>query len=93
MKYALVTGASGGIGKAIVKKLILEGYVVYGQYNQNEIEIDSLSLEIEKLGYVGSFFPVQFDLCDIKQIDAKISEVLGSIKGFDILVNNACVVN
>ena len=29
MKYALVTGAAGGMGKATVKKLVENGYTVF----------------------------------------------------------------
>ena len=35
-KYALVTGGSGGIGSAISKQLIQDGYTVYVHYNNSE---------------------------------------------------------
>ena len=34
-KNVLVTGISSGIGTAICKKLLNEGYIVYGTYNTN----------------------------------------------------------
>ena len=36
MKTAIVTGASGGIGREIAKQLIMAGYTVYGTYFKNE---------------------------------------------------------
>ncbi|QOY34537.1 elongation factor P 5-aminopentanone reductase [Anaerobacillus isosaccharinicus] len=42
MKYALITGASGGIGREIAIALAKEGYCLYLHYHTNEQSIDDL---------------------------------------------------
>ncbi|PFK46157.1 3-ketoacyl-ACP reductase [Bacillus cereus] len=55
-KFALVTGGSGGIGSAISKQLVEDGYTVYVHYNKNEEKIKELKNRI------GSIIPVQANL-------------------------------
>ncbi|MFN7250772.1 MAG: elongation factor P 5-aminopentanone reductase [Anaerobacillus sp.] len=46
MKYALITGASGGIGRQIAKSLASEGFSLYLHYHKNEQSIDELRKEL-----------------------------------------------
>ena len=48
-KYALVTGGSGGIGSAISKQLIQDGYTVYVHYNSNKKKVTELQKEWEEV--------------------------------------------
>ena len=50
MKYALITGGSGGIGKAICLKLSQMGYPVIIHYNKNVSAAKALQIEIEEKG-------------------------------------------
>ena len=51
MKYALVTGGSRGIGKAICLKIAKElNYNILLNYNSNTEAAEATKTEIEKLG-------------------------------------------
>ncbi|MGN6490485.1 MAG: 3-oxoacyl-ACP reductase FabG [Agriterribacter sp.] len=89
MKYALVTGGSRGIGRAICTKLAGMGYHVLINFKGNTAEAEkTLSLITEK-GGEGSL--LQFDVSKREQIQ----EVLGGWlekngdKFIEVLVNNA----
>jgi aspartyl/glutamyl-tRNA(Asn/Gln) amidotransferase C subunit len=64
MRYALVTGGSRGIGKAISVKLAKMGYYIIVNYNSNKTEAENtLSLISENSGK-GEI--MQFDVSDIE---------------------------
>lgn len=58
--FVLVTGASGGIGRAISLKLASNGYSLYLHYNKNKSAIEELLGSLKE--YEGEFIPVQADL-------------------------------
>lgn len=80
MKYALITGASGGIGSAIAKGLAKDGYNLYLHYNQNERLIDEL---IAQLHGVTNVYKVKADL----SMDTGVTKIINSINHeIDVLV-------
>lgn len=86
-KTALVTGASQGLGRAIVKTLAGEGVQVLATARNQEL-LDSLVAEIEQSGGV---LPLTF-VQDFVAADGprRIAEAaLAKLKHVDILVNNA----
>jgi 3-oxoacyl-[acyl-carrier protein] reductase len=91
MQTALITGVSGGIGKAIAKKFIDEGYFVIGQYNNNEKSVLEFTAELEKLGKKDFFFSVKADFTNPEQINQMMDDIQKSFKSISVLVNNSGV--
>jgi NAD(P)-dependent dehydrogenase (short-subunit alcohol dehydrogenase family) len=83
-KLILVTGSSGGIGKAIIEKFIAEGYIVIG--------LDKKSIKIRNPNF--QFF--KYDLTqiknknDIKALEKKLNILIGE-KQLIGLVNNCAI--
>ena len=89
MNYALVTGGSRGIGRAICIALAQKGYKIIINYKGN---IDKANETLEKVRAAGSDGELlQFDVADRNQVQ----EVLGAWmenntdKTIEVLVNNA----
>ena len=87
--YALVTGGSRGIGRAIAKRLAKDGYTVVINYRSNEAAAQETKNAIEQAGGQVELLP--FDVADGKAIEAALSSWESSHEGahFDVLVNNA----
>ena len=81
-KKILITGATGGIGKALVKKFVsLEGNVL------------ATGTKTEKLNALKEEFPniniLKFDISDHTKIEEFIENTSSQLAGLDVLVNNA----
>jgi 3-oxoacyl-[acyl-carrier protein] reductase len=70
MKYALVTGGSRGIGRAICLKLSAMGYPVVINYNSNETAAKETKLLVEQTGGKADLLP--FDVADAASVDAAL---------------------
>lgn len=79
-KIALVTGASAGIGKATVRQLLADGFVVYGAARRLENMRD-----IEEEGAI----PLRMDLTVDEEIVSAVERIRADHGGVDVLVNNA----
>jgi 3-oxoacyl-[acyl-carrier protein] reductase len=66
MKFALVTGGSRGIGRAICIKLAEMGYNVLINYKSNEEEANNTLALVKEKGVDGEI--IQFDVADKEQI-------------------------
>ena len=84
----LVTGASRGIGRAIVTRLAAEGadLIITAR---NADELDEVAREIARFG--GRCLPIPADLRRTESILALSERSLSEFGGIDVLVNNAGV--
>ena len=89
MKYALVTGGSRGLGKAICLKLASLGYPVVINYQSNKDAAEDTKTQIETVG--GTAELLQFDVSKKDEIETAISswEEKHPEDHIAVLVNNA----
>lgn len=89
MKYALVTGASRGIGKAVALRLAQRGFCTIINYLNNHEAAEQVKGEIEQEGGYAELLP--FDASQPQQIEAAIDqwESAHPDEWISILVNNA----
>ena len=81
-KKILITGATGGIGHALVKKFLLLDGTVLATGTNNE-KLDALKKEFPNINVL------KFDISEHSKIEEFIENVCSQLVGLDILVNNA----
>jgi len=89
MKFALVTGGSRGIGRAVCVKMADMGYRVLINYKSNETEARQTLALVKEKGSDGEI--IQFDVSDKEQIKNKLGGWMeaNEDKVIEVLVNNA----
>ena len=86
-KTAIVTGASGGIGKAIAIALAKEGASVAVHFHGNEEKALLVKKEIEEAGGKAEVF--RANVADFEECNALVKAAAKTFGSIDILVNNA----
>ncbi|MCX6204792.1 MAG: 3-oxoacyl-ACP reductase FabG [Bacteroidetes bacterium] len=89
MKFALVTGGSRGIGRAICIKMADLGYNVLVNYKSNEEESKNTCLLVEKKGVKA--ISLKFDVSDKNQVQTVLGGFIETHPDYEIevLINNA----
>lgn len=88
-KFALVTGGSRGIGRAVSIKLAEAGYHILINYKSNHEEAKKTAELVEAKGVSTQL--LQFDVSDKQQVDAVLGKWIETNKesSIDVLINNA----
>lgn len=71
-KKVLITGSSGGIGRAIALAVAKEGYEIVAHYNSGKEKAESLKAEIEAAG--GKCTLIQFNISDREDCRTKLEK-------------------
>lgn len=89
MKYALITGASRGLGKAVALRLAKDGFAVIINYQSNKEAAEDTLRQVQGLGGFGELMP--FDVSDPKAIEAALEawQAAHPDDYISVLVNNA----
>jgi 3-oxoacyl-[acyl-carrier protein] reductase len=89
MKYALVTGGSRGIGRAISVKLAQMGYYIIINFQSNEAEAQKTLALVKENGSDGEL--LKFNVASKTEIEAILGGwiELNPDKVIEVLVNNA----
>src|SRR6201984_256105 len=87
-RVAIVTGAAGGIGRAMVQGLLSAGIRVAGVDRDRE-PLEALTASAREQGKAAELLTVATDLADDSAADAITEATRGKFGRVDILVNNA----
>jgi NAD(P)-dependent dehydrogenase (short-subunit alcohol dehydrogenase family) len=81
-KTALVTGAGGGIGREIARRLAIEGAAV-ALVDVNEDEARGVATELERASFIRA------DVTKAEDVEQMVAQAERTFGGVDVLVNNA----
>jgi len=86
-KMALVTGASGGIGRVVAKRLASDGFAVAVHYAGNPAKAETVVAEIK--GARGKAFAVQADVAKPVDVERLFKQTLDAFGTIDVVVHSA----
>ncbi|HUX71476.1 MAG TPA: SDR family oxidoreductase [Cellulomonadaceae bacterium] len=86
-RVALVTGGSGGIGRAVVERLAHDGFAVGVHYARNRATADEVVAAVLAAG--GRAIAVGGDVADENAMSAAFDAVEAEFGGIDVVVNTA----
>ena len=87
VKSGIVTGASGGIGRAIATRLARDGYAVAVHYAGNATKAESVAAEIKAAG--GKAITVKADVASVEEVEKLFQATLSAFGQLDAVVSSA----
>jgi 3-oxoacyl-[acyl-carrier protein] reductase len=86
-RAALVIGGSGGIGRAVVERLVADGFAVAVHYAGNAGRAEESARQITESG--GRAIAIGGDVADEQAMTAAFDDVETAFGGLDVIVNTA----
>jgi 3-oxoacyl-[acyl-carrier protein] reductase len=86
-KSAIVTGASGGIGRVVTKRLASDGFAVAVHYAGNPAKAETVVTEIKGAG--GKAIAVQADVAKPADVETLFKQTLDAFGTVDVVVHTA----
>jgi 3-oxoacyl-[acyl-carrier protein] reductase len=86
-KTAVVTGAPGGIGSAICKRLVKEGYDIVINHYKTQEAAERLAADLDAMG--AKYIICEANVADFEQSKMLMDKAMEAFGRIDVLVNNA----
>src|SRR6266481_9830777 len=86
-RTAIITGASGGIGRAVASRLARDGFGVVVNYAGNAAKAEAAVAEIVAAG--GEATAVRADVADATEVDRLFKEAIAAFGTIDVVVHCA----
>ena len=86
-KSAIVTGASGGIGRVVAKRLASDGFAITVHYAGNPAKAERVVTEIKGAG--GKAIAVQADVAKPADVEGLFKQTLDAFGTIDVVVHSA----
>jgi 3-oxoacyl-[acyl-carrier protein] reductase len=86
-RVALVTGASGGVGRAVAVELARKGYALCLMYRSNTAAVEAAAADAQAAG--GETLVAQADLSDHEAVEAAVTKTIEHYGAIDVLAHCA----